>query len=167
MAKSIDDGNKKRKVDIRKKKDGYVIIIDEFPYLIEKAQMLPDGRIEFTIDGNTHRAVVVREGNDSHVLFDGQTFKLKDVDEQLIKSQEDLDSSLNAPMPGRITKILVNEGDIVKPKQQLLILEAMKMEHIISAPYAGTVEKIFFKVNDQVKDGQNLIKLDPIDKMDK
>ena len=167
MSKNIDDGFKKRKVNIRKKKDGFVVTIDGFPYLVEQGEILPDGRLEFLIENKKHRVTVAREGEKSYVLFEGQTYKLVESEDEFARIGTPIDDSLDAPMPGRITKILVKIGDIVKPKEQLLILEAMKMENIISSPFAGTVTKIYFKVNDQVKEGQPLIKIDPIDKIEK
>jgi biotin carboxyl carrier protein len=166
LESTIDDGGKRRKVDIRRKKDGFVVTIDGFPFLVD-GKMLPDGRVEFTLEGKTFRAVVAQNGNSSYVLLDGHSYTLKQVEEEATDTQQEQEPSLNAPMPGRITKILVNIGDIVKPKQQLVILEAMKMEHVITAPYAGTVAKINFKVGEQVKEGQTLLKIDPMDKLEK
>ena len=167
MSKNIDDGSKKRKVNIRKKKDGFVVTIDGFPYLIEQGQILPDGRLEFLIENKKHRVTVAREGEKSYVLFEGQTYKLVESEDEFANIDSLRDDSLNAPMPGRITKILVKVGDFVKPKERLLVLEAMKMENVVSSPFAGTVTKIFFKVNEQVKEGEPLIKINPIDKIGK
>ncbi|WP_181796145.1 biotin/lipoyl-containing protein, partial [Streptomyces sp. WELS2] len=47
--------------------------------------------------------------------------------------------SLTAPMPGTVTVVKVAVGDEVTAGQSLLVVEAMKMEHVISAPHAGTV----------------------------
>ncbi|MCF2434405.1 hypothetical protein LV779_03620 [Streptomyces thinghirensis] len=47
--------------------------------------------------------------------------------------------SLTAPMPGTVTVVEVAVGDEVAAGQSLLVVEAMKMEHVISAPHAGTV----------------------------
>jgi biotin carboxyl carrier protein len=167
LSKSIDDGIKKRKVDIRKKREGYVVTIDGFPYLIEQGQILADGRIEFVIAGTTFRAVVAQEGKNSYIIFNGQTYKLKEIEDEFARENVFSDDSLKSPMPGRITKILVKVGEVVKPKQQLLILEAMKMENVITSPFAGTVSKIYYKENDQVKEGEALLKIDPMDKIEK
>ena len=45
--------------------------------------------------------------------------------------------TLTAPMPGKIIKVHVAEGERVGANQPLLVLEAMKMEHTIAAPHAG------------------------------
>lgn len=50
--------------------------------------------------------------------------------------------SLTAPMPGTVTVVKVAVGDEVVAGQSLLVVEAMKMEHVISAPHAGTVAEL-------------------------
>ena len=47
-----------------------------------------------------------------------------------------------APMPGTIINILVNEGDEVLEYQEVVILEAMKMENAIPTPEAGKVKEV-------------------------
>jgi 3-methylcrotonyl-CoA carboxylase alpha subunit len=68
-------------------------------------------------------------------------------------------SNLNAPMTGKVVLILVSEGEEVKEGQPLLILEAMKMEHMISAPRKGKIKHIFYHVGDIVEEGADLITL--------
>jgi 3-methylcrotonyl-CoA carboxylase alpha subunit len=69
-------------------------------------------------------------------------------------------AGLEAPMPGTIVKVLVQEGQQVDAHQPLVVLEAMKMEHIVAAPYDGTVERIFFAPGVLVAKGATLIELD-------
>jgi biotin carboxyl carrier protein len=47
-----------------------------------------------------------------------------------------------APMPGRITRVLVKAGDTVSARQGLVVVEAMKMENELRAPRAGTVVEV-------------------------
>jgi acetyl-CoA carboxylase biotin carboxyl carrier protein len=65
-----------------------------------------------------------------------------------------------APMPGNIIEILVSVGDEVKEDDELLILEAMKMENPICAPADGTVKEIKVKEKDVVEADQLLIVLE-------
>jgi 3-methylcrotonyl-CoA carboxylase alpha subunit len=67
--------------------------------------------------------------------------------------------SYSAPMPGKVVKVLVAKGEVVKSGQRLVILEAMKMESEISAMEAGTVEDIFVKNGEQVEMGKTLVQL--------
>ncbi|MET7363822.1 acetyl-CoA carboxylase biotin carboxylase subunit [Streptomyces sp. NPDC005562] len=50
--------------------------------------------------------------------------------------------ALTAPMPGTVTVVKVSPGDQVAAGQSLLVVEAMKMEHVISAPHSGTVTEL-------------------------
>lgn len=64
-----------------------------------------------------------------------------------------------APMPGKIVKLLVKEGDSVKEKQPLAVVEAMKMENQINSLASGTVKKVNFAVGDQVNTTSPIIEL--------
>ena len=64
-----------------------------------------------------------------------------------------------APMPGKVVKVLVKDGEEVKKGQALIILEAMKMEHVIAAPRDATVESVARVVGDVVQEGVALISL--------
>ena len=65
-----------------------------------------------------------------------------------------------APMPGTIINILVNVGDEVLEYQEVVILEAMKMENAIPTPEAGKVKEIKVKVDDKVSTDQVLMVLE-------
>jgi biotin carboxyl carrier protein len=62
-----------------------------------------------------------------------------------------------APMPGNILEVLVNVGDAVKEDDELVILEAMKMENPICSPVDGTVKEIKVKAKDVVEADQLLV----------
>lgn len=64
---------------------------------------------------------------------------------------------MQAPMPGTVLKILVNEGDSVQENQPVLVLEAMKMENEIVASQTGTVEGIHVAKGDVVNSGDALL----------
>jgi len=64
---------------------------------------------------------------------------------------------LISPMPGRVVKILVKKGQKIKMGEDLIILDAMKMENIIKAEKNSEVSEIFIKENDAVFVDQELI----------
>jgi len=66
---------------------------------------------------------------------------------------------VTTPMPGRVVKLMVAQGDTVKAGDPLLVVEAMKMENRVQAPIAGTVETIFVKEGDEVNPDETLIHL--------
>ena len=61
-----------------------------------------------------------------------------------------MSEEVRAPMPGSILEIIVSEGDKIEEDDELLILEAMKMENPICAPSSGTVKEIKVKEKDSV-----------------
>jgi len=65
-----------------------------------------------------------------------------------------------APLPGLIQKISVNVGDSVKIGQQVIIMEAMKMENEIAAPRDGRIKSIRVRVGDSVNEGDILVELE-------
>ncbi|MGN0479949.1 MAG: biotin/lipoyl-containing protein [Lachnospiraceae bacterium] len=66
---------------------------------------------------------------------------------------------VNAPMPGKILKIVANAGAAVKKGDVILVLEAMKMENEIVAPQDGTVASVNVSVGDSVEAGSVLASL--------
>jgi propionyl-CoA carboxylase alpha chain len=67
---------------------------------------------------------------------------------------------LNAPMPGVVLEVRVRAGQPVVAGETLVIMEAMKMEHIISAPSAGTVREVLVTQGQQLDSGTVLLSLD-------
>ena len=65
--------------------------------------------------------------------------------------------AISAPMPGLILDISVKEGQEVEENDQLLVLEAMKMENIITSPRNGVIKKIAIKQGDAVEKKQLLV----------
>ncbi|MBC7094877.1 acetyl-CoA carboxylase biotin carboxyl carrier protein subunit [Thermococcus sp.] len=79
---------------------------------------------------------------------------------EMPKSQVSVgESVISAPMPGKILRVLVREGDQVKVGQGLLVLEAMKMENEIPSPKDGVVKRILVKEGETVDTAQPLIEL--------
>ena len=68
---------------------------------------------------------------------------------------------LRAPMPSRVTEVLVSTGDRVEERQLLLKIEAMKMENHVLSPIAGTVEKVCVSSGQEVAEGELLVKVGP------
>ena len=63
---------------------------------------------------------------------------------------------IKPPMTGRITEVMVSDGDEISAGDMLLVLESMKMENEIYSEYSGTVAKV------HVKELQNVAEDDPL-----
>ncbi len=69
------------------------------------------------------------------------------------------DGRVKAPIPGKVTRILVREGDAVQAGDPLLILEAMKMENEIRAPRDGILGELRVEAGQGVAAGQVLAEI--------
>lgn len=100
-----------------------------------------DGHVAVTLDGVRH--TFHRAGD--WLGRDGDAWHVRDHDPvaaSLTGAAHAGADSLTAPMPGTVTVVKVAVGDEVSAGQSLLVVEAMKMEHVISAPHAGTVAEL-------------------------
>ncbi|GAA4206908.1 acetyl-CoA carboxylase biotin carboxyl carrier protein subunit [Pedobacter jeongneungensis] len=66
-------------------------------------------------------------------------------------------SEIKAPMPGLVLKVLAEENAEVKKGDNLLILEAMKMENILKSSTDGVIKKVLVKQGDKVEKNQILV----------
>ncbi|MBX9650397.1 MAG: biotin/lipoyl-binding protein [Xanthobacteraceae bacterium] len=66
-----------------------------------------------------------------------------------------------APLQGTIVAIEVREGDLVRPGQQIAVLESMKMEHLVTAPHGGKVTKVIAGVGVTLMQDEAILYLEP------
>ncbi|WP_030869349.1 acetyl/propionyl/methylcrotonyl-CoA carboxylase subunit alpha [Streptomyces sp. NRRL S-37] len=100
-------------------------------------------RFTCAVDGVTHTFAALPDG--TWLGRDGDAWHVRDHDPvaaSLTRAGQAGADSLTAPMPGTVTVVKVAVGDEVAAGQSLLVVEAMKMEHVISAPHAGTVTEL-------------------------
>ena len=69
-------------------------------------------------------------------------------------------STVTAPMPGTVIRVLVSEGETVQARQPLVVLEAMKMETPLTSPYEAVVQKVYVAEGDRVEGGALLLELE-------
>lgn len=125
----------------------------------------PEGRIFLRNDGKIKEIFAVANGDKTYVDIDGTLFEFvipsDDVGAGGGGAAADSDpSKIFAPMPGKIVKLMVVEGDPVEPKKHLVIVEAMKMEHIVVAKGTGSVKSVNFAVGDQVDTDNPIMELE-------
>jgi 3-methylcrotonyl-CoA carboxylase alpha subunit len=105
-------------------------------------------------------ASVLRLGNEFWVVLPSATARLVYLDPLAPGEASDVGASkIVAPMPGKVSAVLVQPGATVRRGQTLMVIEAMKMEHAITAPSDGVVESIGFAPGALVEEGVELLKL--------
>ncbi|POX64824.1 acetyl/propionyl-CoA carboxylase subunit alpha [Streptomyces sp. Ru62] len=114
---------------------------DPVTYTPRGTHTVTGDRVTVTLDGVRH--TFHRAGD--WIGRDGDAWQVRDHDPvaaSLNRAAHAGADSLTAPMPGTVTVVKVAVGDEVAAGQSLLVVEAMKMEHVISAPHAGTVAEL-------------------------
>ncbi|MEH2548259.1 acetyl/propionyl-CoA carboxylase alpha subunit/acetyl-CoA carboxylase carboxyltransferase component [Bradyrhizobium sp. AZCC 2262] len=66
-----------------------------------------------------------------------------------------------APLQGTIVAVHVSEGDLVRPGQQIAVLESMKMEHLVTAPHGGRVTKVAAEAGMTLMQDEAILYLEP------
>jgi len=125
--------------------------------------------VEFIVDNESFIATIsIDESGEPTVIINDNTYyvKRKDILNTEIKitqkkdSSESADNNISTPMPGKVFKILAEEGNEVKAGDVVMILESMKMENNIESPKDGKVKKVFFEIGEMVEAGEVLVELE-------
>jgi len=140
---------------------GYRVRVDGSDHDLDLTPLSP-GLIAVTAAGRRSLARVAGLEGRWFVHIDGATMECEIISRDAEQPREGgrSDESLSAPMPGVVTQVLVGEGDAVSPGQPLVIVEAMKMEHVVRAHRAGRVRALRVREADQVEAGTVVLDLD-------
>jgi biotin carboxyl carrier protein len=115
-----------------------------------------DGQVvDLTTAGVPPEIEAVADGHRSLVRVESERMRAADqAKETTVAAGE---RSVKAPMPGRVVKVLVVQGDSVQPGQGLVVLEAMKMENEVRARAAGTVAVVHVTAGATVEGNAKLV----------
>ncbi len=170
---NFDDGNQRFEVRLRRDENNefYVVIKnqdnDEQEIQVT-AKVLGSGQFQFTLDNIIYKCSVAKDGDVRFIHLDGADYELRKVTEFEEEFEETEDEgSLSSPMPGRIVKLLVKPGATIKKGQDLLVVEAMKMENKVISPFDGTVKEVFFSEGDQIEANVPLMEIEQIESPEK
>lgn len=134
-------------------------------------QKIDEKHFSIIKDKRSYVAEILKADYSEKAFFlkvNGKKLKLKVEDQydQLLKKlgMEDLASSkvdkLIAPMPGLVLNIKIKVGQTVGKDEQLIVLEAMKMENILKSPTEGTIKNIAVNQGDAVEKNQLLVEFE-------
>lgn len=126
----------------------YHILHDNRSYSVELVGEDNDKNMQIKVNGNVY-SVAVKDQFDLLLKQLG----LEDLATKKIKN-------VNAPMPGLVLGVSVTVGQEIKKGDNLLVLEAMKMENILKSPSDGKIAKININVGDKVEKNAVLIEFE-------
>jgi 3-methylcrotonyl-CoA carboxylase alpha subunit len=155
------DGAEERLVCARHQAGAWLLQFDDRAILAE-GERRPDAALSMLLDGVRRQITLLEHGAETAVFLDGEDWRLTEIDPLAARAGEDPTAGrLTAPMPGRVTQLMVEPGVSVRRGQPLIVIEAMKMEHTVTAPADGVVEAVRFAPGDLVEEGAELIALAP------
>jgi 3-methylcrotonyl-CoA carboxylase alpha subunit len=122
----------------------------------------PAGPNVFVVRAGTRAATLhlARDGARIHLSWDGVAYELEEEREGVRPASRHDDDALEAPMPGRVAVVKVAPGQRVAKGEELLVVEAMKMENALRAPRDGVVRAVHVAAGDMVTPGRALVEIE-------
>jgi biotin carboxyl carrier protein len=137
----------------------FLAVEGEGPYRVGDHTVAAEGGRSWTLDGAG--ATAVRDGQVWQVWWAGAPYELALGPRPRELDAEAGPAHLGAPMPGTVIAVRVAAGEQVRRGQDLVIVEAMKMELAVRAPADGVVKAVLCAPGEQVDRGQTLVDLEP------
>ncbi|MBC9175587.1 acetyl/propionyl/methylcrotonyl-CoA carboxylase subunit alpha [Pseudoroseomonas ludipueritiae] len=110
------------------------------------------------LDGVSRRLRLVRRGDELTVVLAGRNHLLHRSDPLAPPRTETAGHDrVRAPVPGRVSRVLVRPGEVVAKNAPLVVIEAMKMELTLRAPMDGRVESVPHQAEEMVEEGTELV----------
>jgi acetyl/propionyl-CoA carboxylase alpha subunit len=122
-------------------------------------RLMEPGVISLLVDGRQYRCVLDGDA----VLIGGRRFGFEVEDPRSLRGRRGAGEgaagprAVKAPMPGRVVRVLVSEGDEVTEQQGVVVIEAMKMQNELKSPKAGRVARVAVAVDTTVGAGEVLV----------
>lgn len=167
MQITVDVEGQKVPVSISAAESGKIKgMVGETPFSVEFIQY-DNRQLKVMLNGRTEMVYCsVNDEQKTIVNFHGLNFtcfrtdQLNDTLDYACKEQVNDKSRLVSPMPGKVVKINVKEGDEVKEGTIMMVVEAMKMENNIVATGTATVKRVFVEEGQMVDNKMQLIELE-------
>ncbi len=138
------------------------VVVDGVNYDI-RIQRIDDKRFKVIRNDEEFIATGVKDKDKFYVSIGGKQYVFTELEDEFISSsQSDDRAEIFPPMPGAVVKILVNVGDKVEPGDNLIIVEAMKMETTLHSPISGKIKEIRVSEKEQVNPENYMILIEKV-----
>ncbi|MBK9264864.1 MAG: acetyl-CoA carboxylase biotin carboxyl carrier protein subunit [Polyangiaceae bacterium] len=138
--------------------EGRTLTIDAFDHRGAVHLNVEGQSVELWMDGKAPDVGVVSSDRRFHVQVENE--RTRALAGSSGKTAGGADKLVTSPMPGRVLKVLVAEGDEIQAGKPLVVVEAMKMENELSALHDGKVKKVYVTAGTAVEGGAKLIELE-------
>ncbi len=149
------------RVTYRRHRDGWRVSVGDTRLDVD-AVVATAAQVQLTVRGVRRALAVHRVGDEVFVDSPDGSTALREVPRFPAPTGQAGEGSLLAPMPGTVVRIAVAEGETVTAGQTVLVLEAMKMEHVVVAPTDGVVGELHAAAGDAVDSGTVLAVVTPV-----
>lgn len=147
---------------------GATVVVREEDHVVEaETRRVSANELLLRLGGRSVRVFLARDGERTFVAIAGRQFVVSESRAEAGRPGRTDDGAaesslrIRAPMPGKVTKLAVSEGEEVRRNQTLVIVEAMKMENQIETSIDGVVKKVLVTVGDLVDAERVLIEVEP------
>jgi 3-methylcrotonyl-CoA carboxylase alpha subunit len=122
----------------------------------------PAGPGTFVLARGDERRVFhcVRDGATVHLFWEGVAYRIEEQKEGARPAHRRDGAGLEATMPGKVIAVKASPGQAVRKGDEVVVVEAMKMENALRAPRDGTIKTVAVKVGDMVGPGSVLVELE-------
>jgi len=156
-------GQKEFKLNLEEKEKNTIQVSLNKKKFQVSVEFLSEKELLLNVAGKVYTIIVDSNSLSHSVFVNGELFKIEKSSALKILKEERAKSGkkdIKTSMPGKIVSVLVNEGDMVKEGQPVLILEAMKMQNEIKSPQMGRITRINFRSSDYVEAGSVLFSME-------
>jgi len=146
---------------------GDMFTVRDGDFLLEAGiQRVSEHELLFRVGGRPEMVYLARDGKRRFISAGGRSFAVMEPSREAGRFAEGEEKSpegivsIKAPMPGKVIKVNVAEGQDVRKNQSLVIVEAMKMENEIRSAAEGVVKRIHVSAGELVDSEKTLIELE-------
>lgn len=139
--------------------EGVILCMLDGKSIEVNVRVIDPGMLSLVIEGRQYRCVLDGDA----VLVAGHRVEFSVNDPRSLRGRRNSNEgvagarSVKAPMPGRVVRVLVEEGDEVMEQQGIIVIEAMKMQNELKSPKAGRVIKVAVSSEATVNAGEVLM----------
>jgi biotin carboxyl carrier protein len=160
MKREVRINGKSRTIEIERQGERWICRIDGEPVEADPVEISP-GVYSILLGGRSFEARVEQRGGRTEVQVGERRMAVDVIDPRRLRRQGvgvELEGRLQvqAPMPGKVVRVLAERGKAVQAGEGILVLEAMKMQNEVRSPKSGTVEQLLVGEGQAVNAGDVL-----------
>lgn len=162
MQFNVTIAGRTQRVELRRTEAGWECGVDGEPLAADVVEVRP-GAFSILVGGQAFEVHVERDDEHYRVHSRGTDLVVAVEDPRRWRGSRtgglaaEGRQEIQAPMPGKVIEVLVEEGQGVEAGQGLVVVEAMKMQNAIPAPKKGVVERVLVQAGDTVEHGHPLL----------